>query len=120
MVHLARRPYGDSVRLICALPYENFSKTHHFDDDWRMHYSHLKMFSQKVINVTGNQNREMGCYLVRNTYMVDNSSLLICYHTGKSGGTADTVQYAREEKLDIINVVNYLTIPENLSSQYSL
>ncbi len=37
------------------------------------------------------------CYMVRNRYMVDASSLIIAVHDGRlSGGTAATLRYARE------------------------
>ena len=37
-------------------------------------------------------------------HLVDNSSVCICYLTKKDGGTAYTVNYARERGLEIVNV----------------
>lgn len=38
-----------------------------------------------------------GCYMIRNRYMVDSSSLVIAVHDGRlTGGTAATLRYARE------------------------
>jgi len=39
--------------------------------------------------------------------MVDRSRYVICYYDGKSGGTANTVRYARARGRDIINVADY-------------
>lgn len=41
---------------------------------------------------------------IRNRYMVDHSSRLICYYDGQLGGTDYTVNYARKKGLDIINL----------------
>ena len=40
----------------------------------------------------------------RNRHLVDNSSLCIAYLTKESGGTAYTVNYARQSGLTIINI----------------
>ena len=45
-----------------------------------------------------------GCFSVRNRFMVDSSSLLICYFDGQAGGTAQTVHYAQGSGLHIINL----------------
>lgn len=45
-----------------------------------------------------------GCFSVRNRFMVDSSSLLICYFDGQAGGTAQTVHYAQSSGLHIINL----------------
>ena len=41
------------------------------------------------------------CMHERNRYMVDNSSLLIAIYNGGPGGTANTVDYAERQGLDI-------------------
>jgi len=42
------------------------------------------------------------CFLERNRYMVDNSSLLIALFDGVPGGTKSTIDYAREQNLEIV------------------
>lgn len=44
-----------------------------------------------------------GCYFVRNKYLVDNSSRIICYFDGVSGGTQNTLNYAKKRGIDICN-----------------
>lgn len=45
-----------------------------------------------------------GCMLVRNRYMVDHSSYVICYLTQIKGGTASTVAYASKEGCPLLNI----------------
>jgi uncharacterized phage-like protein YoqJ len=44
------------------------------------------------------------CMRVRNKYMVDRSSVLIAVYDGKRGGTMMTVNYARRNGLEIIQI----------------
>ena len=44
-----------------------------------------------------------GCMQARNRYLVDHSSVVLCYLTERSGGTAYTVRYAVSQGLPIIN-----------------
>ena len=43
---------------------------------------------------------------IRNRCMVDRSDLVICYIEHNSGGAYKTVQYAKQQKCEIINVAN--------------
>ncbi|MBO4940705.1 MAG: DUF1273 family protein [Clostridia bacterium] len=45
-----------------------------------------------------------GCMQLRNKFMVENSSICIAYKTRRSGGTAHTVDYAKEKGLGVINL----------------
>lgn len=45
-----------------------------------------------------------GCMHKRNRYMVDNSSVCICYLNNSSGGTKYTVNYAEKTGRKIINI----------------
>ena len=45
-----------------------------------------------------------GCMQVRNRYMVDHSSLCICYWRHQKGGTASTVAYAIKQDVTVLNV----------------
>jgi uncharacterized phage-like protein YoqJ len=40
----------------------------------------------------------------RNRYMVDHASLLIAVFDGQSGGTQNTIQYAMERGLEIVDI----------------
>lgn len=58
-------------------------------------------------------------YYVRNEYLVDHSSLLICYYDGRYGGTEYTVGYAHKQGVQIINLapkdLNQTRIFDNVS-----
>ena len=43
-----------------------------------------------------------GCMLRRNRYMVDHASLLLCCFNGQSGGTMNTILYARRSGVDVV------------------
>lgn len=47
------------------------------------------------------------CMQNRNKYMVDKSSLLICYCNGKASGTSSTIKYAKSKNITIINLYNF-------------
>lgn len=58
--------------------------------------------------ITLKKQYEPGCYHERNRYMIDNSSKLICYFNGSSGGTKYTVEYAETLSVPIINLYNII------------
>ena len=45
-----------------------------------------------------------GCMQARNRYLVDHSSVVLCYLTERSGGTAYTVRYARSRGVPVLNL----------------
>lgn len=48
---------------------------------------------------------ERGCMFRRNRYLVDHSSRCVCYDSGRGrGGTAYTVQYAKRQGLQVVNL----------------
>lgn len=65
-------------------------------------YEDIKQKADKVVYTS--QEYTKGCMHKRNRHLVDNSNTCICYLTEKSGGTAYTVDYARNNNLTIINL----------------
>ena len=107
LVILAKRVYAEKeINLICALPYDNFRNTEHFDHHWRERYDIVMEHSSEIINVTATPYWSKGCYGKRNRFMIDSSSLLICYFTGQGGGTENTVKYAKNCNIRIENIAN--------------
>lgn len=45
-----------------------------------------------------------GCMMVRNRYMVDRSSFVVCCLTNTKGGTASTAAYARKQDIPLLNI----------------
>jgi len=65
-------------------------------------YEEIKNKADKVVYTSQEYTR--GCMHKRNRHLVDNSSVCICYLTESTGGTAYTVNYAKEKGLMTINV----------------
>ena len=88
------------IKLILVLPCVNQT------DGWEQsdidEYERIRVLADEII-YTSEENKK-GCMHKRNRYLVDHSSLCICYMTRKSGGTAYTVKYATSNGLKIINI----------------
>ena len=89
------------VKLILVLPCENQTKY------WKQQdidvYNDIKLRADKVKVLAPHYYN--GCMQKRNRHLVDCSSACICFLTKHEGGTAYTVDYAKQKDLDIINVV---------------
>ena len=65
-------------------------------------YERIKAQADKVVYTSQQYTR--GCMHKRNRYLVDHSSVCICYLTKESRGTAYTVNYAKKQGLKVINI----------------
>ena len=90
------------IQLILVLPCENQAEYWKTED--RALYEDIKAKADKVVYTSKAYFR--GCMHKRNRYLVDNSSCCICYLTKETGGTAYTVQYAKEKMLTIYAIAN--------------
>ena len=88
------------VKLILVLPCPEQTKGWNEDEVDR--YNEILSKADKVIYTADHYYR--GCMHVRNRHLVDFSSYCICYQTKETGGTAYTVNYAKENGLIIYNV----------------
>jgi hypothetical protein len=86
---LTLRDKGNAVRLIAACP---------FDDGRSRSERYARILGQADESVTLADNYSRGAYFVRNEYMVDNSSYLICY-----------VDYAKKQGLTVVNLWERIT-----------
>ena len=90
------------VKLILVLPCENQTKY------WKQEdidvYNDIKLRADKVKVLAPHYYN--GCMQKRNRHLVDCSSACICFLTKHEGGTAYTVDYAKQKGLDIINVAD--------------
>lgn len=94
-----RERYPD-IKLILALPCLNQTKRW-CESDIAV-YETIKAQADEVVFTSQDYSR--GCMHKRNRYMVDNSSVCVCYCTGDKGGTAYTVHYAKKRGLKLINI----------------
>ena len=89
-----------SIRLILVLPCVN--QTRGWNKKDVEVYEYIKSKCDKYVYTSKEYTN--GCMQKRNRHLVDNSSLCICYLTEDKGGTAYTVNYARQKGLKIINI----------------
>ena len=88
------------IRLVIVIPCRNQAERWSAADKAR--YDKIIHSADEVICLSEHYYR--GCMHQRNRYMVDHSCACICYLTEPTGGTAYTVQYARERGLRIFNL----------------
>lgn len=99
---LALRPTHPELRLICAIPFK--SQSHGWEDAWRTVYGQVLRQADELHVLS--ERYHYGCYHVRDRYMVDCASRVICWYTGMPGGTQYTYQYARAQGCTIINLAS--------------
>jgi len=88
------------IKLILVLPCEN--QTYNWNVKDIKIFNDIKSKCDKYVYISKNYTRD--CMFKRNRHLVDNSSVCVCYKNKDSGGTAYTVRYAEEKKLEIINI----------------
>lgn len=88
------------IKLILVLPCP--SQADHWREKDKTIYEEIKAKADKVVYIAPKYTRD--CMFARNRYLVDNSSVCICYLTERSGGTAYTVEYALKKGLKTINL----------------
>lgn len=94
-----RRSYP-LIKLILVLPC--ISQADRWTPEDVRTYREIMKQADKVVYTS--QDYTPGCMFKRNRHLVDCSSACICYLTKRSGGTAYTVEYARERRLKIFNI----------------
>ncbi len=84
-----------NIKLIVVLPYHKTIRSCEKHDG-------ICNMPDEIITLSDNY--YPGCMHVRNRYMVDRSTHLICYCMRDQGGTAYTLKYAKKASVDIILV----------------
>lgn len=97
---LRLRELGEDIRLFCAVPFPG--QADNWEEGWKQRYDRVLRQCDTILTISPCYKR--GCYQLRNRYMVERSFRLICYFDGRPGGTAATVRYAVEKKLEIVNL----------------
>lgn len=98
-----RKEYPE-IKLIIAVPHKGQSNS--FGEKAKREYDEILAQADTVHYVS--EQYVKGCMHRRNRYMVDRSSHCICYLNKETGGTAYTVEYARQRGLRIMNLVDLL------------
>lgn len=97
---LSLKKAKNNVRLVCAIPFRNQAKD--FPSDWQQRYKDILNAADEIVYVCEDYNR--GCYFKRNKYMVDNSDVVMTWFDGRTGGTANTIEYALRLGRRVINI----------------
>ena len=82
-----------NIKIIACVPCENQQKN--FTYSQKLEYARMIKNADQVIMVS--KEYTPYCMQKRNMYMVDNCSVLIAYLRRNSGGTANTVNYAKKQ-----------------------
>ena len=90
---LAHRRTWPDIRLVCAVPYRGFGL--HWRDGYSELFASITQAADMVVYICDGYSRSV--FQRRNQWMVDRSSLLIAAYTGASGGTRNTIQYAKRQ-----------------------
>lgn len=88
------------IRLILVLPCRD--QTARWKPDDVSLYNDILCNADKVVYLS--EKYYSGCMHERNRYLVDNSSVCVCYLRKSEGGTAYTVRYARECGCGVISL----------------
>ena len=98
---LAARNQHQAVKLCMVLPCSNQ------DERWktadRLTYRHLLEIADEVFYVSEKPYFD-GCMEQRNRYLIQNSSVCVAYMRRGRSGTSQTVRFAREHGLTVINL----------------
>ncbi len=94
-----KRKYPD-IKLILVLPC--LTQTRGWPAGDVEEYERIKAQADKVVYTSREYTK--GCMFKRDRHLVDGSSVCICYLDKDSGGTAYTVNYAKERGLEVVNI----------------
>ena len=89
------------IRLICALPINDFEKR--WSADEQKHYHNILNIFDYITVVSKKYSRS--CFQLRNIFMVDHSSKVIAAYNGEAGGTKNTICYAKKHNIEVINIL---------------
>lgn len=99
---LKLRDKHPAIKLILVLPC--YMQTRRWQPDAIKTYEQIKQAADQVVYTSQEYTRD--CMYKRNRYLVDHSSICVCYMTSGKGGTAYTVKYANQHHLPIINLAD--------------
>lgn len=100
-VLLVRNTYPE-IELICVIPFPK--QAEQFDPFWKAEHARITKEAQRLVNISDQYH--VGVFHRRNDYLINNSSILVCYYDGQPGGTHYTVEVGKTRGLEILNLCN--------------
>ena len=95
---LRLRDEGFPIHLICASPFEGFERS--WEESWKQWYADVIIKADLVKYICKSYSR--ACFQIRNEWMVDRSARVIAVYNGQSGGTKNTINYARSYGIEVL------------------
>lgn len=99
-VLLVKNVFNEPLRLICVLPFKGQSDT--FSPQWKEKFDRVLQNADEQICLSDKY--YIGCYQMRNIYMVDNSDYVVTWFDGRRGGTENTIRYALKKGRYVFNI----------------
>lgn len=97
---IALREEHPEVTIEAAIPFEGQSNG--WNEKQKRRY--LRLVSECDYQTVVRKDYSPDCYMNRNRYMVDSSSVLIAAYNGRRGGTMNTMLYAVRNGLELIQL----------------
>ncbi|MDO4483399.1 MAG: SLOG family protein [Clostridia bacterium] len=94
------REYNNDVRLIVAVPCK--SQASKWNPEEKARYDAILEQADETILLS--RKYYTGCMHVRNRFMVNHASFVVCYLNSFSGGTFSTVTYALKNDKKVLNI----------------
>lgn len=88
------------MTLTCAIPFPTQQQSYDIDS-MKLYYDILDAADFHIVL---SPNYHPRCFRIRNDWMLEHSTALICYYNGIKGGTAYTVNKARQAGHTVINL----------------
>lgn len=88
------------LKLFCAIPFDN--QCDYWNDMDKKQYKDILLNADIVYSLSDKYTPD--CFHVRNRFMVNSSSRLICWFNGTAGGTEFTIKCAKRKGLEIDNI----------------
>ena len=98
---LEKKNEHPKIKLIAASPFKGFENS--WSENEKVKYRKILECADEVIYCSDEY--RVGVYMVRNKYMVDRSYRVIAAFNGESGGTKNTIKYAKSQGLEITNIL---------------
>lgn len=95
------REANPTLHLIAAVPHPSFSAR--WNTEWKQAYDCLLKQADLVRYI--NNHFDMGNFQKRNVWMVEHSSRVIALYNGESGGTRNTIEYAKRINVPVIEYI---------------